>query len=121
MVAFHPAGEAAGGGGGGGGGEQQPDEQEQDDDDDGTSSVASTALSSARSKGGGAPSAAERFAADHRQKGLRSISLLLEMEDQPGTSPAAFEAALNELRWHRYHAREWASGVRSVQVRLAED
>ena len=70
---------------------------------------------------GGAPSAAERFAADHRQKGLRSISLLLEMEDQPGTSPAAFEAALNELRWHRYHAREWASGVRSVQVRLAED
>ena len=35
--------------------------------------------------------------------------------------PAAFEAALNELRWHRYHAREWASGVRSVQVRLAED
>ena len=70
---------------------------------------------------GGAPSAAERFAADHRQKGLRSISLLLEMEDQPGTSPAAFEAALNELRWHRYHAREWASGARSVQVRLAED
>ena len=52
--------------------------------------------------------------------GLRSISLLLEMEDQPGTSPAAFEAALNELRWHRYHAREWASGAQSVQVRLVE-
>ena len=44
----------------------------------------------------------------------------LALKFHPDKGAAAFEAALNELRWHRYHAREWASGAQSVQVRLVE-